>query len=220
MPVEKVCGLCNRHLPESQFRLVERWGRLIRYTYCRDCERAYDRLRYQLKPHKRRGHDKPKNGEKDHARSLLQAAVRRGRIERKPCELCGTKAEAHHEDHRKRRDPGVGAMSSYVLRTVATCLFCLRRQQRGERPCSWHRHRESGEYSARQMAEALLRGLHQLVGPSEVKFECDRLIRGLLGLALLSTEENREEYYRESRRPDSLKAAAIRALSAQSRKDP
>ena len=103
MPVEKVCGLCNRHLPESQFRLVERWGRLIRYTYCQDCERAYDRLRYQLKPHKRRGRDKLKNGEKDHARSLLQAAVRRGYIERQPC-VCGAKAEAHHEDHSKPFD--------------------------------------------------------------------------------------------------------------------
>ena len=104
MLVEKICGLCNRSLPESQFRLVERWGHTIRYTYCRDCERAYDRRRYELKPHKRRGRDKPKGGDKDHARSLLQAAVRRGYIERKSCEVCGAKAQAHHDDHGKPYD--------------------------------------------------------------------------------------------------------------------
>lgn len=35
------------------------------------------------------------------ARNLTQAAIRRGRIQRKPCECCGgeTQVEAHHDDY-------------------------------------------------------------------------------------------------------------------------
>jgi hypothetical protein len=38
-------------------------------------------------------------------RSYLKAYVRAGRIERKPCEICGdTKVEGHHHDYTKPLD--------------------------------------------------------------------------------------------------------------------
>jgi hypothetical protein len=40
--------------------------------------------------------------EKASARSILAGAVRRGKVNRLPCEVCGNpKSEAHHEDYSK-----------------------------------------------------------------------------------------------------------------------
>lgn len=36
---------------------------------------------------------------KIYARSVVDNALRRGWIRRKPCEVCGGEAEAHHEDY-------------------------------------------------------------------------------------------------------------------------
>lgn len=41
---------------------------------------------------------------KDNARSYLGVYVRRGRVKRGPCEICGSTAEAHHEDYGKPLD--------------------------------------------------------------------------------------------------------------------
>jgi hypothetical protein len=35
------------------------------------------------------------------ARSYAKSYLRRGKLERKPCEVCGTKAQMHHEDYSK-----------------------------------------------------------------------------------------------------------------------
>src|SRR5512146_416701 len=46
----------------------------------------------------------PMNAEqkrKDSCRSYLGVYLRRGKIQRQPCELCGAPAEAHHHDYSK-----------------------------------------------------------------------------------------------------------------------
>jgi hypothetical protein len=40
-----------------------------------------------------------KHREEHLAREALRRAVRQGRIERQPCEICGKKSEAHHPDY-------------------------------------------------------------------------------------------------------------------------
>lgn len=57
--------------------------------------RAYDR---------KRGH-RSYGAEKDRARNLLAKAILRGKIERKPCEVCGAaKVDGHHADYSKPLD--------------------------------------------------------------------------------------------------------------------
>jgi DNA-directed RNA polymerase subunit RPC12/RpoP len=46
----------------------------------------------------------PVRAAKIHTRDSLRSAVRWGRMERKPCEVCGEKAEGHHEDYSKPYD--------------------------------------------------------------------------------------------------------------------
>ena len=42
-----------------------------------------------------------KNGDKHKIRQMVRNAVRDGRLEKQDCEVCGDKAEAHHEDYSK-----------------------------------------------------------------------------------------------------------------------
>ncbi len=42
--------------------------------------------------------------EKYKARNALNNAIRDGKIIRKPCEICGAKAQAHHDDYSKQLD--------------------------------------------------------------------------------------------------------------------
>jgi ribosomal protein S27AE len=52
--------------------------------------RAYDRARGF----------RPSSIEKMHARAAILRALRRGDVERKPCEVCGdAKVDAHHDDY-------------------------------------------------------------------------------------------------------------------------
>jgi ferric-dicitrate binding protein FerR (iron transport regulator) len=41
------------------------------------------------------------NPEKKRAHDAVERALRRGSLLRKPCEVCGGKAEAHHDDYSK-----------------------------------------------------------------------------------------------------------------------
>jgi hypothetical protein len=55
--------------------------------------RTARRARYRRNPEKRRAQNK------------LQRAVRTGKLERRPCEVCGNpRVEAHHEDYSKPLD--------------------------------------------------------------------------------------------------------------------
>ena len=60
--------------------------------------RKIDKLKYQTDRRKR-------EPEKYKARNAIYNAVRDGRVERKPCEMCGDKkSQAHHEDYSKPLD--------------------------------------------------------------------------------------------------------------------
>lgn len=88
-----------------------------RRPHCKDCESNvkkqwyYERggkevVRKNTKLYRKR-HNYPgfADPSKKRARSLAQAAIRRGKIQRKPCERCGNgKVHAHHRDYKKPLD--------------------------------------------------------------------------------------------------------------------
>lgn len=65
------------------------------HGYCSVCHADY--MREWRKTHPLNA----KQRKKDIARSYLNVYVRRGKVKRLPCEICGQKAEAHHEDYSK-----------------------------------------------------------------------------------------------------------------------
>lgn len=65
--------------------------------YCRACHAKY--MRSWRKEH-------PLSAEqrvRDAARSQAGVYLKRGQIQRKPCEVCGDRAEMHHPDHEQPR---------------------------------------------------------------------------------------------------------------------
>ena len=91
-------------------------------SICRECKKKYDRERYLSKRgfilEQTRRYRRTVNGrisaarialrqrnrfpEKYKARYIVKNAVTSGRLEKKPCEVCGNlKVEAHHEDYSK-----------------------------------------------------------------------------------------------------------------------
>lgn len=69
--------------------------RIFRQRYCKDCQNEHARLNRksfsELTPFEKK---------KYHAREDARANVRRGKINRKACQKCGSeKAEMHHEDY-------------------------------------------------------------------------------------------------------------------------
>jgi len=118
----KVCFKCNVEKPLDGFYRHPRMrdGRLNK---CKDCTKRdvrlyrrsnpavqeYDRNRAKL-PHRRAMIAKASkrwretNQEGYRAHCTLTNAVRDGKIERQPCEICGEKAHAHHPDYRKPLD--------------------------------------------------------------------------------------------------------------------
>lgn len=84
--------------------------------------RKYDKRRYLEQPHRKEaarqsyedwktknpeGHTivtrewRKRNPEKYKAQTALNNAVRDGKIKKQPCQICGEKAHAHHEDYSK-----------------------------------------------------------------------------------------------------------------------
>lgn len=71
-----------------------------KHRYCRDCRNAYSRAtrpkHTELSPEER---------QKANARAYLNVYIRRGKIVRMPCHVCGSpKAEGHHHDYSKPLD--------------------------------------------------------------------------------------------------------------------
>jgi len=118
----KVCFKCNVEKPLDGFYRHSgmRDGHLNK---CKDCTkrdvrlyrrsspavREYDRNRAKL-PHRRAQIAKASkrwkeaNPEGYRAHYTLTNAVRDGKIERQPCEICGEEAHAHHPDYSKPLD--------------------------------------------------------------------------------------------------------------------
>lgn len=113
----KACFKCGGHLPLSSFyphaRMAD--GRLNKCKECTkrdvrenrvakaDKYREYDRNRHNTPEavRARKNYERLVAPEKDRARRVLHAAVRRGRIAREGCVVCGSFAHAHHEDYSK-----------------------------------------------------------------------------------------------------------------------
>lgn len=73
--------------------------------YCRRCQREYQRERH------RRGIENyaslaPEAKRKARVRALANAAIRKGELQRRPCEVCGTTVDVqkHHPDYDRPLD--------------------------------------------------------------------------------------------------------------------
>jgi len=99
---DRICTRCKLLLSCNCFRLVRWKTKVKRRSCCIDCERAMhrsiDRPLRKVKAGKR-------NPIKQHARNLLQSAIRWGKIIPQPCVKCGEKiVHGHHPDYSKPLD--------------------------------------------------------------------------------------------------------------------
>lgn len=96
------CAFCKRELNLQDF-YPRKDGRP--HSYCKECVTVRERIRtstYKRDWRKFYNKDKPQPyTEKVKARHKLRQAVLKGIILRKSCEVCGEKANAHHEDYSK-----------------------------------------------------------------------------------------------------------------------
>ena len=118
----RTCSRCKQHQPDGEFYKADRYTNRIR-TICRTCvtkrakerrlaglTQATERARYQASERYRRRQRentakwRRRYPEKIKAQNALQAEIRRGRMSRQPCEVCGAKAHAHHDDYTKPLD--------------------------------------------------------------------------------------------------------------------
>lgn len=87
----KLCDICRRTCSKcNQNRKAQR------SHYCLECKAAYAR---ENRPRYSALSEEAKH--KSRARAYANMYLRRGLIERKGCEVCGEKAQMHHEDYNK-----------------------------------------------------------------------------------------------------------------------
>lgn len=85
-----LCGKCGA--PQDMARYH---GKRV-HSYCKACQREY------MRGHRQRTPMTPEQRMKDNARSYAGVYLRRGKIERKPCQKCGSdKSQMHHHDYSK-----------------------------------------------------------------------------------------------------------------------
>lgn len=88
----KLCGGCFVYKDRSAFSAIRSRSSGLN-TYCRPCHHGLRRALHRADPRKNR------------ARANLRYAVKAGKVERKPCEVCGAEsAEAHHDDYDRQLD--------------------------------------------------------------------------------------------------------------------
>lgn len=120
---EKICFICEKkkHLREFYRHKKMADGHLNK---CKECTKKGVRQNYQehredYQEYERQREQRPerkakkaeyqrqhraKNPLKSRARRILNYHVRVGNIAKKPCEVCGAPAEAHHANYRKPLD--------------------------------------------------------------------------------------------------------------------
>lgn len=89
------CKECTKLDMKIRFNDPERKPARLEYEIIRNRkpERKAKLIEYQRRK-------RAKNPERYKARQAVSNAIRDGKISRKPCEVCGAKAEAHHADYR------------------------------------------------------------------------------------------------------------------------
>lgn len=111
----KVCHWCVRELPLAKFQIAPtmKSGRANR---CRDCQKEKRTTRYIAAPKiaktadakVRAGRERYRKNhpEKIAAHRVVEGKLRRGKLTRKPCEVCGSedRLNAHHDDYSKPLD--------------------------------------------------------------------------------------------------------------------
>jgi hypothetical protein len=116
MVSEKTCSKCGEIKPRTEFHKAKQAADGLR-SHCKDCRKEYYRLTFKAK----QAYDKQRNQTPEQkaanarhirnhrARHPLQAkawnavsnAIQAGRLIRQPCEVCGKKSQAHHDDYAK-----------------------------------------------------------------------------------------------------------------------
>jgi uncharacterized protein (DUF983 family) len=99
-----VCPMCKKEKPFEAF-YPSKYKRNKRVTYCRLCELEYKRNRKIKRPKRIKENRSENYQNQDNVGSKLRYAIRIGKIEREPCEICGSKiSHGHHEDYSKPFD--------------------------------------------------------------------------------------------------------------------
>ena len=93
------CNYCGKVCQEKQ----SHFKRTKRHFCSRKC---YSKFREELLPKEEQpsfgtGHSLEEREKRAKARSILNHYLRDNHIEKKPCEICGAKAEAHHDNYDK-----------------------------------------------------------------------------------------------------------------------
>lgn len=100
----KRCPRCKQvHLKNEYWRRGGRRGDALR-PYCKSCDRKRDRQRQKDAPERHRANQRRyshRHPERGAATRAVAYAIKKGRLVRMPCEACGEKAEAHHDDYSK-----------------------------------------------------------------------------------------------------------------------
>ncbi len=92
-----LCGKC-KSCTKAEARLNYRRNRDRYVVYEVERNKLPDRKAKRQKSQQARRDRAP---EKYRARTAVGNALRDGRLQRQPCERCGAKAQAHHEDYSK-----------------------------------------------------------------------------------------------------------------------
>jgi len=87
----KLCAMCNKtYVPVRYF------AKRKSYPYCNPCHAAHQREWRKANPLS------PEARRKDNCRSYAGVYLRRGKIKREPCKVCGShKSQMHHPDYDK-----------------------------------------------------------------------------------------------------------------------
>lgn len=121
---KKTCSRCGVEKPQTEFysqgvrRGVARrrsdckacWDAYVKGRRAAGLTQEYDRARYHGNPVYRAqvaantARWRARNPDKLRAENAVKAAIRRGDLVRQPCEACGEKAQAHHEDYSRPLD--------------------------------------------------------------------------------------------------------------------
>jgi hypothetical protein len=96
------CDYCGK-----QYHTIKsHYSRSRRHFCCTDCHSGYRKNIIPKEEHARfgKGMSQEERGKRIKARSSLNHYLRDNHLDRKPCEICGEIAEAHHDDYSKPLD--------------------------------------------------------------------------------------------------------------------